>query len=85
MARIMSPDIGTVRVTKRTDGPPLLAECVCSFLFLFFLQKEKSGRRKLRGFRIHGGKNVRRESWNTTSSMAPCTALASIGSPVPYR
>jgi hypothetical protein len=35
MARIMSPDIGTVRVTKRTDGPPLLAECVCSFFFFY--------------------------------------------------
>lgn len=55
MARIMSPDIGTVRVTKRTDGPPLLAECVCSFLS-FYLEKEKSGRRKLREFRIHGGR-----------------------------
>lgn len=42
MARIMSPDIGTVRVTKRTDGPLLLAECVCSFLFFFSFYKRKN-------------------------------------------
>lgn len=55
MARIMSPDIGTVRVTKRTDGPPLLAECVCSFLFLFFFTKRKIWEKEAQGIQDSWG------------------------------